>query len=40
MTDTTNPTEPPPPMEELLAKIQCEELEKLLTFFPELSFED
>ena len=31
---------PTPPMEELLAKVQCPELEKLRQFFPDLDFTD
>ena len=31
---------PPPPLEELLASLQCEELGKLLQIFPELDFTD
>ena len=40
MSDTPANEAEAPPIEELLAKIQCEELEKLLTVYPELSFEE
>ena len=36
MTETENT--PTPPIEELLAKIQCEELEKIKTLIPDLDF--
>ena len=35
-----NDETPPPPMEELLAKVQCPELEKLREFYPDLDFTD
>lgn len=38
MTDADNKSAPP--MEELLAKLQCEELDKLRQVFPELDFTD
>ena len=31
---------PPPPLEELLANLQCDELSKLLEIFPDLDFTD
>ena len=39
MTEQENAVEHPP-IEELLAKIQCSELDTLVQLFPELSFED
>ena len=31
---------PPPPLEELVANLQCDELTKLLSIFPDLDFSD
>lgn len=39
MTDATT-TKETPPVEELLAKIQCEELEKLIEYYPDINFTD
>ena len=38
MTDTTQSDAKKPSIEELLAKIECEELDKLRSVYPELNF--
>ena len=38
MAESTEPQTPAPPIEELLAQIQCSELERLLEYYPDLDF--